>query len=76
MQFSDDSKLSCWCIFDYSCIKQADFDSGLNELKVLSKPFSSFSRCRVLGNESHPRNSDNDFKFRQKKRLKQAAGQA
>ena len=33
--FPDDDKLSNCCVFDYSCIKQADFDFGLNKVEEL-----------------------------------------
>ena len=34
-RFPEDSTLCNWCILDYSCIKQANFNFGLNELQQL-----------------------------------------
>ena len=41
-RFPEDNRLCNWCIFDYSCIKQANFNFGLNELQQLLKQFSYF----------------------------------
>ena len=56
-RFPDDDKLSYWCIFDYSCIKQVDFDFGLNELEEHLKQFSCFFHCHGPGHESNARNA-------------------
>ena len=44
-RFPEDNKLCNWCIFDNSCIKQANFNFGLNELQQLLKQFSHFFHC-------------------------------
>ena len=69
-RFPDDNKLSYWCIFDYSCIKQADFDFGSYELEELLKQFSCFFHCHGPGHESNARNAYNDFKFLAKEMFK------
>ena len=62
-RFPDYSKRSCWCIFDYGCIKQADFDFGLNELEELLQQFICFFHCCGSGLESDTGNAYNNFKF-------------
>ena len=44
-RFPEDNKLCNWCIFDYSCIKQANFNFGLNELQQPLKQLSHFFHC-------------------------------
>ena len=46
-RFPEDNKLCNWCIFDFSCIKQANFNFGLNELLQLLKQFNYFFHCYV-----------------------------
>ena len=62
-RFPEDNKLCNWCIFDYSCIEQANFNFGLNELQQLLKQFSYFFHCYGLGHEKDTLNAYNDFKF-------------
>ena len=50
--FADNNELSNWCLFDYSCIKQADFDFGLNEVEELSKQCSCFFHRHRPGHET------------------------
>ena len=64
-RFPEDNTLCNWYIlvFDYSCIKQANFNFGLNELQQLLKQFSNFFHCYGPGLESNTLNAYNDFKF-------------
>ena len=59
-----------YCIFDYICIKQANFKFGLNELQQLLKQFSYFFHCYGPGHESDTLNAYNDFKFLAKETFK------
>ena len=69
-RFLEDNRLCNCCIFDYSCIKQANFNFGLNELQQLLKQFSYFFHCYGPGRESDTLNAYNDFKFLAKERFK------
>ena len=69
-RFPDDEKLCNWRIFDYSCMKQANFDFGLNELQQLLKQFNYFFHCYGPGHESDTVNAYNDFKFLAKEKFK------
>ena len=65
-----EDKLCNWCTFDYSCIKQANFNFGLNELQQFFKQFSYFFHCYGPGHESDTLNAYNDFKFLAKETFK------
>ena len=69
-RFPEDNKLCNWCIFDYSCLKQSNFNFGLNELQQLLKQFSYFFHCYGPGRESDSLNAYNDFKFLAKETFK------
>ena len=69
-RFPEDNKLCNWCIFYYSCIKQANFNCGLNELQQLLKQFSYFFHCYAPGHESDTLNAYNDLKFLAKETFK------
>ena len=69
-RFPETNRLCNWCIFDYSCIKQADFNFGLNELQQLLKQFNYFFHCCGPGHESDTLNAYNDFKFLAKETFK------
>ena len=62
-RFPENNKLCNWCVFDYSCIKQTNFNFCLNELQQLLKQFSYFFHCHDPGHESDIPNAYNDFKF-------------
>ena len=68
-RFPEDNKQSYWFIFDCSCIKQADFHIGLNELEELLNRFSCFFDCHDLGNESDIRNAYDSFKLWAKRKV-------
>ena len=71
-RFPEDSKLCNWCIFDYSRIKQANFNFGLNKLQQLLKQFCYFFHCYGPGHErdTGTLNAYNDFKFLAKETFK------
>ena len=69
-RFPEDNRLCNCCIFDYSCIKQANFNFGLNELQQLLKQFRCFFHCYGPGHESDTLNAYNDFKFSAKETFK------
>ena len=51
-QFPEDNRLCNWCIFEYSCINQANFNFGRNKLQQLLKQFSYFFHCYGPGHKS------------------------
>ena len=59
-----------YSIFDYSCIKQANFNCGSNELQQFLKLFSYFFHCYGPGHESGTLNKYNDSKFLAKETFK------
>ena len=69
-RYPEDNKLCNWCIFDYSCIKQANFNFGVDELQQLLKQFSYFFHCYGPGHESDTLNAYDDFKFLAKETFK------